>query len=86
MTVRETRLSGSYAEIGRQCRAQLKAVHFSPPPTGEEKREFMRASEPSVAAHAPYLLEELDSLAQTGGWDVSPDKAQMTHSLGFHGP
>ena len=60
--MRETTLTGSYLEIGRQYGAQRTQLEFSPPQLAE-KLAFMHASEPSVEEHLPNLLEELRGIA-----------------------
>lgn len=72
----ECQLTGSYGEMGRQYARRLDAAgrslaEASPetldPP--EDRRELARESATRVGEHAPYLLDELEGIAEETGID-----------------
>lgn len=65
----ETRLAGDYRGMGREQGAVLKEAGFVPPPASAEKVAFARSCAAECERHVPELLEELEGVAEGGGFE-----------------
>jgi len=68
----ESDLQGSYYQMGLEQGRILKSAGFVPPPISQAKREFAKACESAVREHMPELLDELQGIADGGGFEADP--------------
>lgn len=70
-----TKLAGGYHEMGLRQGAALAEEGFSPPPAPPEKLRFARECGRAIRRYVPELLEELEGVAEGGGFDRGPLEA-----------
>jgi predicted choloylglycine hydrolase len=66
----ESNLKGTYYQMGLEQGRILRSVGFVPPPISQAKREFAKACESAVQQYIPELLEELQGIADGGGFEA----------------
>lgn len=71
----EVSLSGSPYEIGEQYGRMLADWGFEPPPVTAAQRQFVADAVPLVADAAPAVLDELNGIADAGGWSLDRIRA-----------
>jgi predicted choloylglycine hydrolase len=69
------RLEGSYRAIGREYGMLLRASRVPLVVDSQTRRDFADACEPFIRQHAPDLLDEIEGIAEGGGYDLKRVKA-----------
>ncbi len=65
------RLAGTYRQIGAEYGMLLRANRVPLPQLSQTRREFFKACEPHLREHAAELFDEVEGIAEGGGYDVA---------------
>jgi hypothetical protein len=69
------RLEGNYRQIGAEYGLLLRTNRIPLPLVSKTRLDFARACEPFVRDYAPELLDEIEGIAEGGGYDLDRIKA-----------
>src|SRR5512145_2581545 len=75
------RLEGTYRQIGAEYGLLLRANRIPVAQPSQTRLDFARACEPFVRDAAPELLDEIEGIAEGGGYDLDRVKVAAMAQL-----